>query len=165
MWSTWEEKGKVLQGYCHAFFCGWKVLLWLCWRAACRVSNIKFSPSRHTHISIHIILSKIVFRFFIDLFFLELKMQCVSILYIFLIYFKTLKLVIIRVLWRHSKKTALNNPVKNPNSQKSPFKISPHLSSFLHLLFNDSILQLHSFYFYLLSSPTFIIALWIRTVR
>jgi len=40
--------GWVLQGYWHALFCGWKVLVWLCWRAGCRVSNLAFSADTYT---------------------------------------------------------------------------------------------------------------------
>jgi len=44
-----------------------------------------------------------------------LKIHFIDILNIFLIYFKTLNLVVISVLWRHSKRTTHKNPTKNLN--------------------------------------------------
>jgi len=50
---------------------------------------------------------KIEFKFFTIIcavFFLTLKIYCVNILNIFLIYFKMLKLIVIDILGRHNKK-------------------------------------------------------------
>jgi len=45
-----------------------------------------------------------------------LKIHCVSILNIFLIYFKTSKLIIINVLWKHNRGTTQQIPAENSNS-------------------------------------------------
>ena len=46
----------------------------------------------------------------------QLKIHCVGILKIFIIYFKMSKLIVISILWMHNKKTTQKNLAENLNS-------------------------------------------------
>jgi len=46
----------------------------------------------------------------------NIQIHCVNILNTFSIYFKTSKLVVISVLWKHNRETKEQNPTDNPNS-------------------------------------------------
>jgi len=60
---------------------------------------------------------QILYWFFCVVLCWALKIHYVDLLTIFLIYLKTLKLVVINKLWRHNRETTPKNPADNPNSQ------------------------------------------------
>jgi len=111
-------------------------LTYVCCIAAVSLSPFIFFSSLFLHFfliksRLHVFLeSRFFIRFFSVVLCWTLKIYCINILNIFLIYFKTSKLVVISVLWRHSKE------ITQKISKESKFVFLPLFHKDSHGIFN-----------------------------